>query len=57
VIVLERISLCFGLVADIVTDETDRPAMTPPLIPHGEHHDRCGCEACVRLRALKAKSA
>ena len=48
-----RLALKFGLVADVLLEESDRGVYAPPVIPREEHAASCGCEACVLVRGLK----
>jgi hypothetical protein len=48
-----RVPLAFGLVADVVSDETDRLPFVPPPLKEYEHDDRCRCDKC---RAAAARN-
>lgn len=41
-----RVPLAFGLVADVVSDDTDRAPYVPPPVPTYEHNVRCQCQTC-----------
>jgi hypothetical protein len=49
-----RVLLKYGLVADVVTEETDRPVYVPPPVDRGAHAETCGCAACVVARRAMA---
>lgn len=43
-----HVPLRYGLVADVVTEESDRPAVyVPPPVTPGAHADACGCLDCL----------
>jgi len=48
-----QVPLGYGLVALLVSEESDRPVYVPPPIARADHHDRCGCQACVASRSVK----
>ncbi len=50
-----RVPLKFGLVAQVVTDDSDRPPYVPPPIAPGEHAESCGCVQCVMARQSAKK--
>lgn len=46
-----RYPLNYGLVAEIVTDESDRPPYVPPPVKDHEHAATCRCDRCQSKRA------
>ena len=53
VLLTTHVPLRFGLAADIISEAEDRSTYVPPTVRPGEHHARCLCPLCVRLRAGK----
>jgi hypothetical protein len=51
-----RIALPFGLMAEVLTSDEDRPPPTPaPVHAPYEHHERCGCAKCVTAAQALAR--
>jgi hypothetical protein len=48
-----RIPLRHGLVAILVSEDTERSVYVPPPLARGEHHERCQCSACIAMRSVK----
>ena len=46
-----RLVLPYGLIAEVVMEDTDRSAVIEP----DDHADDCRCEACVLLREAEAR--
>lgn len=49
--------LKYGLVAAVVSDDTDRAVYVPPPVARGEHAESCGCPDCAMKRQLARKKA
>ncbi len=50
-----HVPLKYGLVADVVTADGDRPVYVPPPVARGAHAETCGCPECVMRRQLDRK--
>lgn len=50
-----QVPLKYGLVAAVITEESDRVVYVPPPVAYGEHAATCGCPDCRLLRGLKGK--
>jgi len=52
-LITTRVPLRFGLIALLISEASDRPPFVPPPVAKGDHHQACGCEHCVSLRATR----
>lgn len=52
-----RVPLKFNLVAEIVSDESDRSIYIPPPVHNADHHETCGCPVCVHARQVPVRRA
>lgn len=52
-LITTTVPLRFGLIAVVISEETDRVVYVPPPVARDDHHDRCGCDHCVSVRATR----
>ena len=48
-----RVPLKYGCVAEVLTEDSDRPPYVPPPVQEQEHHPACRCERCQSRRATQ----
>jgi hypothetical protein len=51
-LITTTVPLRFGLLAIVVSDDSDRGPYVPTPVARDDHHDRCGCSTCVHQRAI-----
>lgn len=47
------VPLRYGLIAVVVSEESDRKPYVPPPVARDDHHESCGCVHCVSQRASR----
>lgn len=52
-LITTTVPLRFGLIAVVISEETDRHLYVPPPVAWDDHHEACGCPTCVSQRATR----
>jgi hypothetical protein len=51
-LITTHVPLRYGLLAIVISDESDRGPYVPTPVARDDHHEQCGCPTCVHQRMI-----